>query len=192
VATTAGFTGTWSSPVQPNWVGTYNASGTIPSSTGRGFTSYDFTSLPLGYLPAGTFLVFGDVDNGSGSSERFDLTAYDSSGNLITTPWLDETYAVRGPGSGTSGTVLPNNMPAWSWDAPATPNTYVVDGSTTTGGVLSVAFALVNNQPLFAMDLDKAMDFNGFVLQAPTAVPEPSTLALSSLALLALWARRRR
>jgi hypothetical protein len=120
-----------------------------------------------------------------------DLTAYDSAGTLITTPWLDETYAVRGPGTGLGGTVVPNNMPGWSWDAPATPNTYVVDGSTTTGGTISVAFALVNNQPIYGMELNKATDFNGFVLQAPT-VPEPSSILLITLGLGAIVVKRRK
>lgn len=191
VATGTGFTGTWTTPVHPNWVGTYNATGAIPSSTAIGLTSYDFTSLPLGHLPVGTFLVFGDVDYGSNHPERFDLKAYDSSGSLITTPWLDETYAVRGPGTGTGGTVVPNNMPAWSWDASTTPSTYVVDGTTTTGGIMSVAFALVNNQPIFSMELDKATDFNGFVLQAPI-VPEPSSILLITLALGAMVLKRRK
>ena len=191
IAVGGGFTGTWTAPVQPNWVGTYNATGPIPSSMSSGATGYDFSSLPLGYLPVGTFLVFGDVDDGSSSLERFDLTAFDSSGNLITTPWLDETYAVRGPGTGTGGTVLPNNMPGWSWDASATPSTYVVDGATTTGGNPNVAFALASNQPIYAMELDKATTHNGFVLQAPT-VPEPSSVALIIMGVVAFIAKRRK
>jgi hypothetical protein len=120
-----------------------------------------------------------------------DLTAYDSVENLITTPWLDETYAVRGPGTGMGGAVLLNNMPGWSWDAPATPSTYVVNGATTTGGVLNVAFALVNNQPIYRMELDKATDFNGFILQAPT-VPEPSSILLIAMGLGAIVTKGRK
>lgn len=191
VATTAGFTGTWSSPVQPNWVGTYNAVGPIPSSMAAGVVHYDFSTLPLGHLPAGTFFVFGDVDRGSNLSERFDLRAFDSSGNILSTPWLDETHAVTGAG-GSSSTIQSSDMPEWSWDAPATSATYVIDGSSTSGGNPNVAFALVSNHPIHTLELNKATTHNGFVLQAPTAIPEPSTLALTSLALLAVWARRRR
>jgi hypothetical protein len=191
VATTAGFTGTWSSPVQPNWLGTYNATGPIPSSMAAGAVSYDFSTLPLGHLPAGTFFVFGDVDQGSTLSERFDLQAFDSSGNILSTPWLDETHAVTGSGA-SSSTIQPSDMPEWSWDAPGTSATYVIDGSSISGGNPNVAFALVSNQPIHALELNKATTHNGFVLQAPTAIPEPSTLVLGSLTLLGLWARRRR
>lgn len=191
VATGTGFTGTWAAPVQPNWVGTFSATGPIPSSMSSGATGYDFSSLPLGYLPAGTFFVFGDVDSGSTLEEQYDLRAFDSSNNLISNPWLDDTYAVRGPGTGTAGAVTTNDMPGWSWNAPATPDTYVINGSTITGGNPNVAFALASNQPIYAMELDKVTTHNGFVLQAPT-VPEPSSVALLIMGVGAIIAKRRK
>jgi hypothetical protein len=156
-----------------------------------GATGYDFSSLPLGYLPAGTFFVFGDVDSGSTLEEQYDLRAFDSSNNLISNPWLDDTYAVRGPGTGTAGAVTTNDMPGWSWNAPATPDTYVINGSTITGGNPNVAFALASNQPIYAMELDKVTTHNGFVLQAPT-VPEPSSVALLIMGVGAIIAKRRK
>jgi len=184
------FTGTWMAPVQSDWVGTFNATGPIPSSMGAGSVKYDFSSLPLGYLPSGTFFIFGDIDRGSLLAERCDLKGFDSSGNLIATPWLDETYAVRGPGTGVAGAVQSNDMPSWSWDDPALPLTYVINGSSVTGGNPNVAFALVSNQPVHAMELDKLTTHYGFVLAAPV-IPEPSTLVIASLGTLLLISRQR-
>ena len=184
------FTGTWATSVQPDWVGTFNATGPIPSSLNSGIANYDFTSLPLGYLPSGTFFIFGDVDQGSTLAEMAHLTAYDGSGNLLTTPWLDETYAVRGPGTGPAGSIAAGDMPGWSWNDATSPNTYVIDGSTVTAGNPNVAFALVSNQPIYGIELDKLTTHFGFVLAAPS-VPEPSTLVIACLGLLAVIPRRR-
>jgi len=185
------FTGTWTTPVQPAWVGTFTANGPIPGSTAAGLVQYDFTSLPLGYLPAGTFFVFGDIDQGSTLPETAKLTAFDASGNSLATPWLDETHAVRGPGTGTAGTVQPGDMPGWSWNDSSSPNTYVVDGSTIITGNPSVAFALTSNQPIYTMELNKLTTHYGFGLAAPD-VPEPTTLTLACFGSLALVSLRRR
>ena len=185
VDTGGAFTGTWATPVQPDWVGTFNATGPIPSSMNSGIANYDFTSLPLGYLPSGTYFIFGDLDQGSALAERAHLTAYDGSGNLLATPWLDETYAVRGPGTGPAGSISTGDMPGWSWNAATSPNTYAFDGSTVTNGNPNVAFALVSNQPIYGMELDKLTTHFGFVLAAPI-VPEPSTALLMCLGLMAL------
>ena len=185
------FTGTWVTPVQPDWVGTFNATGPIPSSLNSGIANYDFTSLPLGYLPSGTFFIFGDVDQGSTLAEMAHLTAYDGSGNLLTTPWLDETYAVRGPGTGPAGSITTGDMPGWSWNDATSPDTYVFDGSTITSGNPNVAFALVSNQPIYGMEFDKLTTHFGFNLAAPS-VPEPSSAVIACLGLLAVIPLRRR
>ena len=191
VDTGGAFTGTWATPAQPDWVGTFNATGPIPSSMNSGIANYDFTSLPLGYLPSGTFFIFGDVDQGSTLAEKAHLTAYNSSGDLLTTPWLDETYAVRGPGTGSVGSIVAGDMPGWSWNDVTSPSTYVIDGSTVTAGNPNVAFALVSNQPISSMELDKLTTHYGFVLAAPS-VPEPSTLVIACLGLLAVIPQRPR
>ena len=191
VDTGGAFTGTWTAPVQAAWVGTFNATGTAPSSTTSGIANYDFTSLPLGYLPGGTFFIFGDVDHGSGLAETAQLTAYDGSGNLLTTPWLDETYAVRGPGTGPAGSITTGDMPGWSWNDATSPDTYVFDGSTITSGNPNVAFALVSNQPIYGMEFDKLTTHFGFNLAAPS-VPEPSSAVIACLGLLAVIPLRRR
>ncbi|MBI82073.1 MAG: hypothetical protein CMJ81_02665 [Planctomycetaceae bacterium] len=191
VDTGGAFTGTWTAPVQADWVGTFNATGTVPSSTTSGIANYNFTSLPLGYLPSGTFFIFGDLDHGSSLAETAQLTAYDGSGNLLTTPWLDETYALRGPGTGLAGAITSGDMPGWSWNDVTSPATYVFDGSTITSGNPNVAFALVSNQPIHGMELDKLTTHFGFTLAAPS-VPEPSSVVIACLGLLTVIPLRRR
>lgn len=180
------FTGTWNATAHPDWVGTYNAVGLIPSAFATGVVRYDFTTLPLGYLPAGTFFIFGDVDGGSGNPERFDLTAFDSSNSVITNEWLGATtgpnsvHSVRGPGTGVAGAVLPGNMPGWSWQG-TNPNGYHITGASVTGNP-NVAVALVTNQPIYTMSLNKPTTHYGFGMQAPLAVPEPASVALLAMA----------
>lgn len=193
------FTGTWAAPADPDWVGTYNATGPIPGAFAVGTTRYDFTTLPLGYLPAGTFFLFGDVDGGSTNAERFDLQALDGSGNAITSEWLgaatgpNSTHAVRGPGTGTGGTVLPGNTPGWDWDL-TNADSYHVTGATVTGGNPNVAVALVTNQPIHQLLLNKPTTHYSFSLQAPSAVPEPASLLLALAGGCPAWLfyRRRR
>ena len=183
--------GTWSAPAHPNWVGAYNAVGPIPSAFNVGAIRYDFTSLPLGYLPAGTFFIFGDVDGGSGNPERFLIEAFDSGGNTITNEWLDDTVSVTGSGTGGGGSILPNNMPGWDWNINQ-PNEYFITGGTVTGGNPNVALALVTNQNIYRMRLEKPTTHYGFAMQAPT-IPEPTSLALLAGGLAALgYASRRR
>jgi hypothetical protein len=184
-----GFTGTWTPPAMPAWVGTFNAFGPVPSNTNLGTTRYFFTTLPGGLLPTGTFFLFGDVDNGSGPGEILDLQAYDALGNPITTPWLDEPIGVWGSGTGIGGSILAGNMPGWDWNN-ITPNTYRIDGNTVTGGNPTVGFALVNNQPIARLDVHKASTFNSFALHAPV-VPEPATLPLIMIVGLGLGALAR-
>ncbi len=189
------FTGTWNATAHPNWVGTFNAAGLVPSAFATGVTQYDFTSLPLGYLPAGTFFIFGDVDGGSGNPERFDLTAFNLSGQ-INTEWLgavagpNTVHAVRGPGTGGAGAVLPSDIPGWSWQG-TNPNGYHITGASVGPGNPNVAVALVSNQPIYRMRLNKPTTHYGFGLQAPR-IPEPGTCVLMVCGLAAFAVGRRR
>ncbi len=189
------FTGTWNATAHPNWVGTFNATGLVPSAFATGVTQYDFTSLPLGYLPAGTFFIFGDVDGGSGNPERFDLTAANLSGQ-INTEWLgavagpNSVHAVRGPGTGGAGAVLASDIPGWSWQG-TNPNGYHITGATVGPGNPNVAVALVTNQPIYRLRLNKPTTHYGFGLQAPL-VPEPTSCFLMVCGLAALAVGRRR
>lgn len=183
------FTGTWAAPANSDWIGNYNASGPVPSSMSAGSVKYDFSTLPLGFLPAGTFFIFGDVDGGSTLAERFDIRGLNSAGNVVGTPWLDEPYAVTGVPGGGGSSIQAGDMPAWSWDDPASPQTYVINGSGVSTGNPSISFALVSNQPLHGMQLNKRTTHNGFGLAAPV-VPEPCAWVIATLGGLLLISRR--
>jgi hypothetical protein len=183
-----GFTGTWSAPALPDWIGTFSAVGPIPSSTANpdGITRYDFTSLPTGVLPTGTFFFFGDVDTGAGQTELFILSAADASGSLITTPWLDEPLGVSGSGTGGGGSILAGNTPGWDWN-PAL-GEYTIDGTTVTGGNPTVAVWIENNTDIAFLEVERVSVFANFGLSAP--IPEPATVTLLVLG-GAIVARRR-
>lgn len=183
------FVGSWSLPAHPQWNGFYTGSGQLPGAFMTGTVRYDFTTLPLGYLPAGTFFIFGDVDGGSGNPERFHIEAFDASNNTITNPFLDQPISVRGPGTGVAGAVLPNNMPGWDWNV-TNPNEYLITGATVTGGNPSVAFALETNQPIYRMSLEKPTTHYGFGMQAPQ-IPEPATVTMLLVSLAGMACRIR-
>lgn len=185
---TGGFTGTWSSPALPDWIGTFSADGPIPSSNSNpaGITRYDFTTLPTGVLPDDTIFFFGDVDGGSTTTELFILNAFDATGALITTPWLDEPIGVSGVGS-SGGTVFPTNMPGWEWDAGL--GEYTIDGTTVSGNP-SVAVWIESNTDIAFLTVNRPSNFANFGLSAP--VPEPATLALVAMGAAAVLRRRSR
>lgn len=171
-----GFTGTWSSPALPDWIGTFSAIGPIPSSTANpsGITRYDFTTLPTSVLPIGTFFFVGDLDTGAGESEMFILTANDSTGALITTPWLEEPLGVSGTGTGGGGAILPGNMPGWDWNP--TLGEYTFDGNTVTGGNPTLGVWMENNTDIAFLTVNRTSAFANFSLSAP--IPEPATAAM--------------
>lgn len=185
-----GFIGSWTPAVAPAWNGSFTASGPIPVGTTNpvGVTRYDFTSLPLGDLSAGTYFRFGDVDGGSTTNETFTLLAFDASNTLITTPWLDGPIYTGGTGTGGGGTILPNNMPGWSWNAGT--GEYFIDGSTVTGGNPTIGFYLESNMDISYMELTRTSGFASFSLGAPL-VPTPGSAALFGLAGLTAARRRR-
>lgn len=185
-----GWTGSWIAPAAPAWVGSFTAIGPIPSGTTNptGTTRYDFSTLPTGELPVGTFFRFGDVDGGSTTTEVFTLQAFDTGGTLITTPWLDVPIAVTGTGTGGGGAILPGNTPGWSWTAGT--GTYVIDGATVTGGNPSLTVFLESNTSIASMRLTRGSGFASFSLAAPL-IPAPGGLAVVAAGGL-LASRRRR
>lgn len=184
-----GWTGSWTAPAAANWVGSFTAFGPIPAgATTVGTTRYDFTSLPTGALPANTFFRFGDVDGGSTTTEVFTLRAFDAGNNLITTPWLDQPISVTGIGTGPASSILPGNMPGWSWTAGT--GTYVIDGATVTGGNPSITVFLESNTAMSFMTLTRGSTFASFSLAAPL-IPAPATTAMLGLGGLAVCRRRR-
>ena len=132
------FNGTWSTPAPACWIGTFTATGPVPSSENMGTTTYNFASLPQGGLPSGTFVLFGDVDGGSGSNEQITLRAFDVLNNPIITPWLDVAVTAWGVG-GAGGSPTVSDIPGWNYNP--TTGVYVIDGSTVTLGNPTVSFA---------------------------------------------------
>ena len=187
--TASGFTGTWSAPALPAWVGSYTATGPAPSGLGNaaGVTRYDFTSLPTGVLPSGTFMIFADLDGGSATNETFVLQASDSSGNPITFEWLDQPAGETGTGTGTGGTILAGNMPGWTWDA--TQASYTFAG-TTSGGNPNISVFVPTNSDIAFLSLERTSQFASFGLRAP--VPAPGAAALLGLGAVAGLRRRSR
>lgn len=181
------FTGTWSSPARSPWIGTFGATGVYPnSSAGAGINSFnDFTGLSYGSLPSGTLYLFGDLDRGSGPGEKFILTAWDTSGNQVTSAWLSVVVAVWGLGSGPNFEILPDDMPAWDF----TNGVYTFDGSTTPF-FTQLTFALTSLTDLSRFDLQKFTTNNGFAIGAP--VPEPSSAGALCLGWLVVLKRRRK
>ncbi|RMH28795.1 MAG: hypothetical protein D6693_03035 [Planctomycetota bacterium] len=187
---TGGWTGAWTAPAAASWVGTFSVVGPIPSSVSNpaGTSVYDFSTLPLGVLPVGTYFRFGDLDGGSVTNETYTLTAFDSSG-AITTPWLDDVLGVTGTGTGSSGAILPGNMPGWSFNS--TTGAYFFDGSTVTGGNPSLGVWLQSNTSILQLEIIRTSNFANFALAAPLAIPAPGAVTLAGLAGLALRRRRR-
>jgi len=175
-----GFTGTWTPPALAPWVGTFSASGPIPGTTSNppGVTLYDFTSLPTGALPSGTYFRFGDVDTGSATTEQFILHAFDSNGQILS-PWLDVPIGVSGTG------ISSTSMPGWSFDALS--GGYTIDGTSVTSNP-NVAVYLPNNTAITTLEVQRTSEFSSFSLHAP--VPSPATLSV--LAAGPVFARRRR
>ncbi len=184
------FDGSWAAPAMASWHGTFSAIGPVPSgnSSPAGVTRYDFTTLNAGLLPAGTFFYFGDVDGGSTTFETFVLSAYDASNALITTPWLDEPLGISGTGTGGGGSILPNNVPGWSWNGGT--GQYTIDGTTVTGGNPNLAVWLESNLNMTYLTVERTSNFANFGLSAP--IPEPATGVLFALAATAVGAGRMR
>jgi len=185
-----GFTGQWSTPAMNDWIGTFTGTGPIPGgglANPAGVANIDFTGLPTGALPASTIFVFADVDGGSAQNEGFALTAFDSANNPITTPWLNEPFGVIGTGTGMGGAILPNNMPGWDWDAMT--GTYIITGTTVTGGNPNISVLMESNTAIAYMTIDRFSQFASMDLSAP--VPGPGAAALMALGGLAATRRRR-
>ena len=160
-----GFEGTWTDDVAPDWRGTFTATGHAPTGLQVGMAHYDFTSLPTGQLPVGTFFRFEDVDRAN-ANEIFMLKASDSSGNPILDSWLSVPLWVGGSlGVGDS-----RAMPGWKLD---TSGVYTIDGRTETyPGNPNVGFLLINLVPIAELSVDKASIFYGLSLAAPFTAPE--------------------
>ncbi len=186
---TGGFTGTWTSPVLPGWLGSYTANGPIPagSTNPTGLTRYDFSGLPNGYLPSSTYFWLGDLDGGSTTGEQFILEAFDAAGSAILTPWLDNPIGVVGAGTGSGGTILGSDMPGWAFNS--TSGVYTFIGSTVGPGNPSIGVFLPSNVNITSLNVTRPFAFANFALYAP--IPTPGTAAILGMGGMVLLRRRR-
>ena len=177
--TFSGFQGTWSAPAAADWIGTFTTTGTYPSSGVTGTTLWDFTTLPNG-LPSGTFVRFGDLDNG----ETFTLRAYTLANVPITSDWLEDAIFIAS--ANPADLTDPLSMPAWN----AAAGVYTFTGNVGLTNH-TVTITLPTNTTIGYLELSKPDTNNGFGLAAP--VPEPATYAITGLGLIAaaLAGRRR-
>jgi hypothetical protein len=183
---TTSFTGTWSSPALAAWQGTFSGTGPYPSGARpSGTATFDFSGLNYGVLPALTYFVFSDVDNGSGT-EHIALQAFDSAHNPLT-EWLNDDAIVSQNSVNTGGYTGPSDMPGWSWNA--TTSTYTFDGTTVPGNP-TVGFWVTSNVDIASLVVVRDNSSSNFGMAAP--VPEPSSMALLTGCFGALFIRRRR
>jgi len=177
--------GSWTTPAFPDWIGSFNVIGPVPAGTTSpsGISEYDFTSMPTGELPVGTYFRLGDVDKGSGATEVITLTATDSFGTIMT-PWLDEAVGVGGYGSGLASSIAPDDLPGWSYAG----GVYKFDGTTVPGNP-NVSLALTNNVGITHLSVTRSSKFANFSLMAP--VPEPSSMAVLVFGSLVMLKRKR-
>ncbi len=187
------YTGTWpgvAATAAPAWWGTFPITGQLPHTppagpSVTGTAQYDFTlggGYSPGALPVGTYFQFGDLDAGSGPGETFRLTAFDTVGNQILTPWLDTPFA-------STATAVASDMPNYNYAA----GIYDFDGSFVPGNP-TISVFLMNNTVIGKMTVTRSSTNTSFVLAAPPAgtVPEPSSLILMLCGMGAYVARVRR
>ena len=143
-----------------------------------GTALYDFTVLTSGLLPKDTYFEFGDLDDGSGSGEKFTLRAFDGAGNQITTSWLDTPFAA-------SLSAVLSDMPWYK----QTLGVYDFDGTLVPGNP-TIGVWLKNNTAIGKLEVTRSSTFAAFILAAP--VPEPSTAVLAVVACGLTWVLRKR
>ena len=183
---------TWSFPAKPDWIGTFTFTGAFPSGSSNpaGTTTYDFTGLPLGFLPVNSFLRIGDLDHGSGNTEKITI-----SGTCVSCgnpgAFLDLPFGV----SESIFDFIPtlNEMPSVIRTDPIAPSSvYEFIGSTVIANNPGISFAMTNNHALTSLTVVRADSFSNFSILA-MPIPEPSTFALAALGLMGIgWRRRNR
>ncbi len=175
VDSTVSFTGTWDSTAASAWQGTFTGSPAriANTSSGTGINTFDFGGLAIGILPTNTFIGLGDLDAGSSSSELISFRAWDASGSLITTAWLEEPSYQTGTGS-----QVAEMLPDFSWNAITGIYTFDGNGETWAGNP-STGVYMLTNQQILTLEVNDQTSYAGFGISAPRAqVPEPTTFLL--------------
>lgn len=158
------FTGQWTTALTSAWIGVFSATGPVPSSPNTGTTTYSFTALPTGGLPASTDLILADVDFGSAQQETLTLRAWGVTGVQITTPWLDVPTFVVGAGSGAGGAIVAADLPSWSFNA--TTGVYTFNGNTVPGNP-TISVYLPTNCRITRLEVIKPNTNYVFAITAP-------------------------
>ena len=167
------------------------------NDTGDTFTvTMDFKALTLGYLPGNTIIAFLDID----STERLtNMRALDSSGNPITSPWLNP---ITGSPNAAPGVFDYSNLFGLPYSN-ATNATYSSTGGVysflgTAGNYDSAFQGFTTGQGISIITFDMSLNTSlraggGGAGVAITSVPEPSTFGLVMVAGMGwLLASRRR
>jgi hypothetical protein len=176
----ANFTGTWTTPVAAEWLGTFNGTGPYPlSANGAGVSDWNFTTLDDHILPIDTYFRLGDLDQST--AEKYIFTAFDAAHVQITTDWLDAPIFAS---SLTAADLIPGSMPEYS----VLNGVYTFDGGGVAGNP-TLTVTLLNNVAISFLSVQKFSNNNSFGLAAPT--PEPGTMFLLGLGLAALGLRRK-
>ena len=190
-ASAPGWGGTWVGTIPaaaPSWQGPFTTTGlAYPSSSPSGILVWNFTSLPYHVLPPGTYINFGDLDNGSANAEEFQLTALDRTGMIIKTPWLNGP--IFASATNCVGLALASvtdcvqaSMPEYVWAGASfthntscgtytvPPNTYEFDGCNVIPNPTLTVW-LTTNVEISSLTLTKNSSNNSFGIAAPPAVP---------------------
>ena len=173
------FIGTFPNNADPAYGGFFKGTGPYPNT--HGTNTFDFTKLTAGFLPAGSILYLGDLDDGGGL-ESFTFKAFGSSGQ-ITTPWINSPFYVSSPNP---ADLVQGSMPEYTWSGGA----YTFDGDHVAGNP-SLGVYLTTAQDVYGLQVVGPLNSASYAFADPT--PEPSSLALigSGVAGIAGLLRRR-
>ncbi|MFV0415836.1 MAG: PEP-CTERM sorting domain-containing protein, partial [Chthoniobacterales bacterium] len=157
----------------------FNIASTTPAATNTVKLTYDFTGLGDGYLPAGSYLFFQDVDIVGVEDYTFvgTLASVPPGGNLS---WLSK---VGDYGSGTAATFVTTNA--------TIAGEYELNSAGSTDEMLNI-FKTTQNLTGLVVDTGHSSSSGGSNFGiALEVIPEPSSLLLLALGGVGLAVRRK-